>query len=97
MAIASLITGIIVLPSFIVDLFFNPFLEEMSGKMSGEVGWIVGLLRISLIIVGLIIGIIAYRRKAKRRIALTGIVFNSLAILAFIVRLEIGFYTVTHA
>jgi hypothetical protein len=72
MAIASLIIGIVLILS-VFSALFSP---------------IGGAIPIRLIgIVGLVLAILALRKKTRRRIAIAGIVLNSLAILCFITQL----------
>ena len=70
MAIASLIIGILIFPiTFILGLVV-PFTS------------VVGVV---MCIVGLVLGILALRRETRRRIAIAGIVLNSLGVLWLIV------------
>ena len=69
MAIASLIIGIILIIS-VFSLLFSPIGAAIPIRPIG--------------IVGLVLAILALRKKARRRIAVTGIVLDFLLILWFI-------------
>ena len=75
MAIASLIIGI-----FIIFNQFSAFLTDMLyGILYGRIE--PGLIGPMIGVVGLVLGILAFRRRKRRRIAIAGIVLNSLPIL----------------
>ncbi len=75
MAIASLIIG-----AFLVYNQFSAVLTDMLygilyGRIQPElIGPMIG-------VVGLVLGILAFRRKKRRKIAMAGIVLNSIPIL----------------
>ena len=72
MAIASLIIGIVLIISILSPLF-SPLVTPIPMRLIG--------------IVGLILAILASRKNKRLRIAIAGMVLNSLAILLFIVLL----------
>jgi len=72
MAIASLIIGIVLIISILSPLF-SPLVTPIPMRLIG--------------IVGLILAILALRKNKRLRIAIAGMVLNSLAILLFIVLL----------
>ena len=72
MAITSLIIGIVLIVSILSPLF-SPLVTPIPMRLIG--------------IVGLILAILALRKNKRPRIAIAGIVLNTLAILLFIVLL----------
>ena len=72
MAITSLIIGIVLIVSILSPLF-SPLVTPIPMRLIG--------------IVGLILAILALRKNKRLRIAIAGMVLNSLAILLFIVLL----------
>ena len=72
MAITSLIIGIVLIVSVFSPLF-SPIGAAIPIRLIG--------------IIGLVLAILALRKEARRRIAIAGIVLNSLSILWFIVQL----------
>jgi hypothetical protein len=71
-AIASLIIGVVLILSIFSALFL-PIGRAIPIRLIG--------------ILGLVLAILAFKKKARRRIAIAGIVLNSLAILCFITQL----------
>jgi hypothetical protein len=72
MAITSLIIGIVLIVS-ILSPIFSPLVTPIPMRLIG--------------IIGLILAILALRNNKRPRIAIAGIVLNSLAMLLFIVLL----------
>ena len=102
MAIASLIIGLIVLLDLVLgwlDLPNNIYslLLESLLKRIGISSVLVLPILLLLVIVGLVLGIIAFRRKTRCRIALTGIALNYLVILCVIVAVVITINTLSQA
>jgi len=85
MAIASLTIGLIVLLEFGLQWLDLPDIESLLWESLGHVYSplykFIYPLFLFLVILGLILGILAYRRKIRSRIAIAGITLNSLVIL----------------
>ena len=102
MAIVSLIIGFIVLLDFILGWLDLPnniaaLLLESLFKRAGASSVLVLPIFLLLVAVGLVLGIVAYRRKTRRWIALSGIALNSLVILGAILAVIMTIATLSQA